>query len=378
MRINTNVSALNAQRQLGITNQAVSNSITKLSSGFRINRAADDAAGLGIANKLRGDIRSMTQAARNGEQANSLAQIAEGAVSGIAKMLDRMKELATQANSDTVDLAGRQRLQAEFKALRDEIGRTADTTKFGSATLIDGTMGNTVDAASTALTVASRVVEGVSLSGTAAATYTLTNSAAGALTITGGGKSQTISLAQNGAQKVDFDVFGLSLQLNSNWTTTGTANPVGTIIVDPPSSGNAGSFMVGSSGSYGTDDLLHFSRINMSTATGGLNLVGLNLEEAVGHADGARAALTRIDGAISKVNEALGSIGAFQNRIENAIANLKTGIENLSASESVIRDLDMASEMTTFSRNQILAQAGTAMLAQANQSSQNVLQLLRG
>src|SRR4051812_24516992 len=114
MRINTNLSALNANRQLGITQDAVSASMAKLSSGFRINRAADDAAGLGIANRIRGDIRSMTQASRNSEQANSLLQIAEGATSGIQTMLERMKELATQANSDTVDVAGRGRIDAEF------------------------------------------------------------------------------------------------------------------------------------------------------------------------------------------------------------------------------------------------------------------------
>src|SRR5690606_40687678 len=183
MRINTNVSALNAQRQLGATNAAVSQSISRLSSGFRINRAADDAARLGIANKLRGDISSMTQAARNGEQANSLAQIAEGAVSGIQKMLERMKELATQANSDTVDSAGRDRLQAEFSALRSEIGRTAATTQFGSTKLINGGFGSTVDSVGTTAAGVTGVHE-VTTSGAAAGTYALTSGAAGSLTMT--------------------------------------------------------------------------------------------------------------------------------------------------------------------------------------------------
>ena len=152
MRINTNVSALNAFRNLSETNNAVAGSMQKLSSGFRINRAADDAAGLGIANKLRGDIRSMTQANRNAEQANSVLSIAEGATGSTQKMLERMKELATQAASDSVDDAGRTRISEEFTALRSEIQRTADTTKFQGKTLVDGNFGASVSTAiSTAL-----------------------------------------------------------------------------------------------------------------------------------------------------------------------------------------------------------------------------------
>ena len=370
MRINTNVSALNAQRQLGITNTAVSQSITRLSSGFRINRAADDAAGLGIANKLRGDIRSMTQAARNGEQANSLAQIAEGSVSGIAKMLDRMKELATQANSDTVDTAGRTRLQAEWDALVSEIDRTAETTQFGSTKLINGKMGNTIGVAGTPAddytTVAGTRVE---ISGVAAGTYDIAE-AGGNITISFGGKTQ--ELAATAGTTLDFDVFGIKLSLDANHVANSLNGKE--IEIDAPVGGTAGKFMVGSSGDYADKDLLSFSNINMTTGSTALNLETLSLASNAS----AQTALLRVDTAVGKVNEALGKIGAFQNRIENAVANLKTSIENLSASESVIRDLDMASEMTTFSKNQILAQAGTAMLAQANQSSQNILQLLRG
>ncbi|MEX2570308.1 MAG: flagellin, partial [Gemmatimonadota bacterium] len=142
--------------------------------------------------------------------------------------------------------------------------------------------------------------------------------------------------------------------------------------------GGGGDFMVGSSGAYATGgttgDLLNFESVNLTTNGSGLDIDTLDLNSAAN----AQTALTSIDSAISTVNEAVGSIGAFQNRIENAVANLKTAIENLSASESVIRDLDMAEEMTSFTKNQILQQAGTAMLAQANQSSQSVLQLLGG
>src|SRR5688500_635073 len=136
MRINTNISALNAYRNLGETNNAVSSSMQKLSSGFRINRAADDAAGLGIANRLRADTRALSQASKNAEQANSVLQIAEGATSTIQKMLERMKELATQAGSDSVDASGRTRIQSEFAQLQEEITRTVDTTKFQGGHLL--------------------------------------------------------------------------------------------------------------------------------------------------------------------------------------------------------------------------------------------------
>jgi flagellin len=307
MRINTNVSAMNAHRQLGQTQSAVSDSMAKLSSGFRINRAADDAAGLGIANQMRAGIRSMNQASRNAEQANSLLQISEGATSGIQKMLERMKELATQSNSDTVDTDGRSRIDAEFQQLKSEITRTVSTTKFQGKTLLDGGFGNSVDSDDTVST----------------------------------------SLA------------------------AGTLD--GTDLVVAAGAGG-GSFMVGSSGSYSGDDLLSLDAIDLTTGATGLNIATNDLTTAAN----AQTALTAIDSAIETVNTSLGKLGAYQNRIENSQANLKTAIQNYSASESVIRDLDMAEEMTKFSKNQILAQAGTSMLAQANQSAQGVLSLLRG
>ena len=138
MRINTNISSLATQRTLSQTESAVSKSMQKLSSGFRINRASDDAAGLGIANKLRAETRAMTQASRNAEQANSLLQISEGSVSSVQNILERMKELATQSASDNVDTNARLRINKEFTDLRTEITRTVQTTKFQGNTLIDG------------------------------------------------------------------------------------------------------------------------------------------------------------------------------------------------------------------------------------------------
>lgn len=376
MRINTNVSAMNAHRQLGQTQSAVSDSMAKLSSGFRINRAADDAAGLGIANQMRAGIRSMNQASRNAEQANSLLQISEGATSGIQKMLERMKELATQSNSDTVDTDGRSRIDAEFQQLKSEITRTVSTTKFQGKTLLDGGFGNSVDTddtSSTALAAGTGLFK-AEISGTKAGTFTFSQAADGELTIDdGAGTTQTVSVVA-GRQSVSFDKFGVSLELDANFDETSAAGTLdGTALVVTAGAGG-GSFMVGSSGSYSGDDLLSLDAIDLTTGATGLNIATNDLTTAAN----AQTALTAIDGAIEKVNSSLGKIGAYQNRIENSQANLKTAIQNYSASESVIRDLDMAEEMTKFSKNQILAQAGTSMLAQANQSAQGVLSLLRG
>jgi flagellin len=274
MRINTNVSALSAARNLTNTQNAVAASTQKLSSGFRITRAADDAAGLGTANVLRSDIRAYNQATRNAEQANSVYSIAEGAASSVQTMLERMKELATQAASDTVDSNGRGRINDEFTQLAAEIDRTVSGTKFQGGALLDGT-------------------------------YSAT-------------------------------------------------------------------FLVGASGDYTGNDTLAVdgSKMDLSTTTLG---VGSSTVDTLANSQSALAAL---DTAIGKVNSALGYIGASQSRMENAVANLKTTVQNYSAAESTIRDVDMADEMVTFSKNNILAQAGTAILAQANQAGQGILKLL--
>lgn len=365
MRINTNVGAMQAARSLGSVQDQVKASSEKLASGFRINKASDDAAGLGIANKLRGDIRAYNQAARNAEQANSVYNIAEGAAQSIQKMLERMKELASQAASDSVDSSGRTRINAEFVALRTEIDRTVATTKFQGSTLLNGSFGATVGGTASA----AAGVQGVRLSGAVAATYTITNNA-GALTLTGNGVAQTIAagtLADGAVGTLNFDKQGVQLDVGAGWSAAGLAAT--TVIV----SAGSGTFLVGASGAYTTDDTLQIqgSDLDLDTTTLGVSA------STVSSLSNAQTALTAIDTAIGKVNTALGVIGAGQSRIENAVANLKTTIQNFSAAESVIRDVDMAEEMVKFSKNQILAQAGTAMLAQANQAGQGILRLLQ-
>lgn len=370
MRINTNVSALNTQRILSQTNTAVARSIGRLSSGYRINRAADDAAGLGIANKMRADLRGLRQAARNAEQANSVLQIAEGATQTISGILDRMKELAVQAASDNTSDEGRAKIQAEFEKLQAEITRIVDTTKFQGRTLLDGSFGSTVDAASTLLGVAGVSLDSIVLDGAAAGTYTLTAAATGVTLTDANGNAQTIAGAVNGAggeQIWNFDQFGIKI------TTTNLAiTDTGTVVV----TGGTVSFMVsvsgeqGSGGGAGADDV-SIAALDLTLATLGIAADSLDTKA------NAQTAIGNIDAAISHVSDVFGQIGAAQNRIDFALQNVRTTIENVAAAESTIRDADMAAEMAEFTRNQILQQAGMAMLAQANAAPQLVLQLLR-
>jgi flagellin len=384
MRINTNVSALQAGGNLANTQQMAADSMAKLSSGFRINKAADDAAGLGIANKLRADTRSLVQASRNAEQANSLLGVAEGSANTIQSILERMKELATQAGSDSVDASGRTKIMAEYTQLRDEIQRTTGTTQFNGVKLLDGTFSNSVDQTSTAIT-GSTFLSGVSISGTAAGTYKIVSVAASksfALQDSAGKVVQTVTTAAYGAQNLTFDKFGVSISLNGSYSAT-SAFVSGTNSALTVTQGSGGTFLIGSSGNYttsgGLGDNITISNTDLTTDTLGLtsgsgttNIVDLSTSSS-----SARTALAVIDSAIARVATALGDIGAAQNRVTYGLDNAKTAITNYTAAESVIRDVDMADEMTKFSKNNILAQAGTAMLAQANQAGQSVLKLLQ-
>lgn len=377
MRINTNVSALNTLRSLGKTESMVSSSMAKLSSGFRINKSGDDAAGLGIANKLNADVRASSQASRNAEQAGSVLQIMDGATQSVQSILERMKELATQSASDSVDTNARTRINQEFTDLRSEIGRIVDTTKFQGNKLLDGGFGNSVLQTSAVL-ASGTAFNDAHISGTNAGLYTLTNTAAGKLTLTNGTITQTATASAVGKQTVTFSSFGISIDTGASYNGAGTAVAQGTaglaLSVAPGSTG--GAFMVSSSGDYAGQDMISLSTIDLKTAngTGELDLDSSDLTSLAN----SQSALTKIDSAIGQLNTYIGKIGAAQNRVDYAQTNIKTSIQNFSAAESVIKDVDMAEEMTTFSKNQILSQAGTAMLAQANQMGQGVLTLLRG
>ncbi len=364
MRINTNISALNAQRNLGMVEASVSRSMAKLSSGFRITRASDDAAGLGIANVLRADIRALGQAARNAEQAGSVLNIADGAAGTIQKMLERMKELAAQAASDSVDSAGRSRITNEYQALRAEIDRTVSTVKFQGNTLLNGAFGATVDAASTVLG-ASTGVYAVRLTGAGTGSLTF-SSGSNVVTLTNGSTSQTLGVTNATKQTLNFTAFGVSVDTNQ---AVGAATIAGDLTIGAGS----GSFLVSVSGQYSGND-----QISISGSSLDLRSATLTILTDPSTLANAQSALAEIDVAITQVNVAIGVIGSLESRIETATENVRTTAQNFQAAESTIRDLDMAEEMTSFTKNQILVQAGTAMLAQANSAGQSVLQLLRG
>jgi flagellin len=376
MRINTNISSLTTQRTLNQTEGAVSKSMQKLSSGFRINRASDDAAGLGIANKLRAETRAMTQASRNAEQASSLLQISEGAVSSVQSILERMKELATQSASDNVDDDARARINKEFDDLSSEITRTVNTTKFQGNSLINGDFGAAIVEASSTGLASGTNYQDAKISGASSGLYTLTNTAAGKLVLSDGSKSETATVTADGKQTVGFTSFGITIETTASFDKDATAaaqgGAAGGLTFSVAAGASGGSFLVSSSGSYNDQDLITLGQVDLTLTNLGINASDLT------SASGSQSALTAIDSAIDTVASYLGDIGAAQNRIEYATANVKTAIQNFTAAESVIRDVDMAEEMSNFSKNQILQQAGTAMLAQANQLGQSVLTLLRG
>ena len=322
------------------------------------------------------------QASRNASQASSIYNIAEGAATSIQGMLNQMKQLATEAASDTVDSNGRAAINAEFTQLQSEIDRTVNTTTFQGSKLISGGFGATVNKTGSSALLAIAGVDDVKLSGTAAGTYSISesgNSATMSNTSNGVTTTQTQTVVP-GAGKISFSQFGITIDTGSASTVdasgakrafvdAGAVLDSTTLVVD----GGSATFLVGASGQYATNDTLSLNggQLDLSTSTLGIG------SSSVDTLANAQAALTALDSAITSVNSTLGTIGAGQNRLTNAISNLSSTVQNYQAAEGTIKDVDMASEMVSFSKNQILAQAGTAMLAQANQAGSSVLKLLQ-
>jgi flagellin len=273
LSVNTNVAAINAYRNLSATQTSLSKSLEKLSSGFRINRAADDAAGLAISEGLRSQISGLTQAARNAQDGISVVQTAEGALTEVHSILHRMRDLAVQAANDSNSVKARANIQTEADQLSAELGRIADSTNFNGTKLLDGT------------------------------------------------------------------ATSLKFQVGAD---AGTASAIE----------------------------VNLSSADVSTVKGVVAALTFDTH------DNAQAAISVINGQIDDVSTARANLGAYQNRFEHTINSVNVAVENLSASESRIRDTDMASEMVNFTKAQILSQAGTAMLAQANMIPQGVLKLL--
>jgi flagellin len=371
LRIQNNIEAMNAHRNLTQTSASMSKSLERLSSGYRINKAADDAAGLSISSAFRADIASYKVASRNVSEANALAQVAEGAYDQISNMLVRLKELATQASSANAG-SNVAKISSEGDALLSEIDRIANVTEYAGTKLLNGSFGVTANSTTSTFNAAAGFagVEGLQ----SGITYTIASvsTAAGVSTITASATlnghltTQSMTAVTNPAdgttKDVNFEALGLKIRLNDNFD----GGDGGTIVAK---AGAASNFQVGAKNTG--DDRIGIT-LN-SVTTGVLGLTAGMLSSSTN----AQTALGTIDTAIGTLNSARGGIGAIQNRLGYAAANISTTIENVQSAESVIRDVDMASEMTSFTKTQILMQAGTAMLAQANQAPQNLLTLLR-
>ncbi|MBB5356173.1 flagellin [Anoxybacillus mongoliensis] len=377
MRINHNIQALNAYRNLAVNQSNTAKNLEKLSSGLRINRAADDAAGLAISEKMRSQIRGLEVAERNALDAISLIQTAEGALSSVHSMLQRMRELAVQASNDTNTAEDRAALDQEIQQLKTEITRVATSTDFNKTALLDGTFGTKVDQdplKTTALSVTG-VANITTGGGLKAGTYTITwNITDNVYELTDSSSTvigKASDLAADGAGSITFKGWDST---NSKYTgvslitvTTNGAYTLNSLAGDVEITGTESNFQIGAN----EGQVVGLSISDMTTT--GLGIDGVTVTD---HAS-AQSAISTIDEAIRKVSEERGKLGAYQNRLEHTINNLKTAHENLTSAESRIRDTDMAMEMTNFTKNNILNQAAQAMLAQSNQLPQGILQLLK-
>lgn len=371
MRINNNIMALNTHRSYMTNNKYVANSTEKLSSGNRINRAGDDAAGLAISEKMRAQIKGLDMASKNSEDAISLVQTAEGALTETHSILQRMRELATQSASDTNENGvDRGALQAEFQQLIEEIDDIADKTKFNNMQLLNGSFGSssTIDATSD-IQVGVYGTASITLEGfTAGADQTISfaaGSGAGLYDVTFDGVTLTDVANTAGAGKQVYDFGGGRVAtIDTSAAYTADAFAALDLVFDV----SAGSGIIQTGANAG--DTMSITIGDMRAA--GLSVAGLNIDNR----DGASSAITAVNNAINSVSTQRANLGAYQNRLQHKINNLDTSSENLSAAESRIRDLDMAEEMTEYTKNNILVQAATAMLAQANAAPQGVLKLL--
>lgn len=390
MIINHNLAAMNTYRQYGINNNAASKSLEKLSSGLRINSAADDAAGLAISEKMRAQIRGLNQASTNAQDGISLIQTAEGALNETESILQRMRELSVQAASDTNTEDDRVELQKEVEQLKEEIDRIANNTEFNTKKLLNGDLSANIFQAEDAYVASKTGDFNVSITsvidddpttgsivtaddtfvievtgydaGTDTYAYSITPESTGVATtgsFTAGG---TAADAITGLGGVDITVDSTALEVGDSFTivTRQDQNLSST-------STNALTFQIGANSNQ---------TINVDIdAMDASSLFVKNID--VSTAEGATAAISTIDDAIKNVSAERSKLGAYQNRLEHTINNLDTSNENLTAAESRIRDVDMAKEMMNYQKTNILQQAATAMLAQANQQPQNVLALLK-
>lgn len=333
MIINHNIAALNTHRQMGSAQSAQMNNMEKLSSGLRINSAKDDAAGLSISEKMRGQIRGLEQGSRNAQDGISLIQTAEGAMNETHSILQRMRELSVQASNDTLEPKDRAAIKTEVDALVGEIGRISSDTKFNGKVLLDGNLGVSRTAGTlTNANVGLANLTDIDVTGAKAnTTYTITETA-GNITLANNttGNSQTIDKTTFSAgDEFNFDSLGIKIKTDSNYATGGTGFTGATI-----ETGGA----TGATLQIGAD-----SGQNLSIEIGNMSATGLGVNNlSVDSNTNANAAIVSIDAAIDLVSVERSKLGANQNRLEHTINNLNTSSENLTAAESRIRDVDYA------------------------------------
>jgi len=384
--VQTNMGALTALKNLNTNTANMNKSLERLSSGFRINSAADDAAGYAVSAKLSGERGKLEAASQNALQATAMVKTADAGVNEIENMVRRLQVLATQAASanNSGDIA---KLDTERASLVSQIDKIANSTKYNGVAVLNGTSGVTVAGASTialADGVASVTLNGAKASTTfnmyieEAAGVAGTFGAGDKITVSDGTTSQTVALAALptglATTNVTFGDLGITLAINSNITglTTDAANAgdtgasLGTIVT---SAGSSSTFQVGAEDGANNQVTADF--------TANYTAAGLSITGDISSAANAQTYLTTVTAALSTLTTNRAALGSTVNQLGYVNANLATNIEQLSSAISTIKDADMAAEMADFTKSQVLVQAGTAMLAQANQSSQNVLSLFR-
>ncbi len=403
--INTNIASLTAQRNLGMSANSLQTSMQRLSSGLRVNSAKDDAAGLAISERMNTQVRGLTVGARNSNDGISLAQTAEGSLGKVGDMLQRMRELAVQAGNATNSKADRDALQAEVKQLTDEIDRVAKQTSFNGTKILDGTFSGAVFqvGANSGDNITVGALTDTTAKGLADVVFAydkVTDIDASSVTdlaaITDGSALQiddgvttwdlgTIKEAKSGTERMG----QLIEAINRKSADTGV-----TAFLSKQDNGNYTidlmSAKLDSNGDAATLTLSGFTADNFGHAAAAVGAAGAQLSSTDTTTDSlgidtlsvdtqanAWVALKKIDSAIDQVNSARADLGALQSRFENSVGNIEIQVENLSASRGRIVDADFAKETANLSRTQILQQAGTAMVAQANQLPQGVLSLLR-
>jgi len=393
MVVNTNIAAANAYRNLSSTQTNLNKSLEKLSSGLRINRAADDAAGLAISEGLRSQVNGLGVAANNAQDGINVVQTAEGGLNQTHAILQRLRDLAVQAGNDSNNADSRAAIATEATGLVSELGRIGDGTNFNGISLLNGKAGAGADG---------KLSFQIGAGGDASSQITVDLSKADVSKI-----ATSLQSASNAGQEFDFKAFdggtGAPTIAGGAYTfssTNGTATSSVTVATGTPTSaedlvsklnGDAGfasnfSATVAKNADGSTKGIIVSSKDggtvastapsadqNAGTVVAGTTVTGLDFSSAAG----AKNAINLLDAKIKDVSTARAALGASQNRLESAVQTIGVAKENLTASESRIRDVDMADEMSKYTRSNILSQAGTAMLAQANQSTQGVLSLLR-